>query len=96
LVSILRSRLARKLRREAAVADHARDIERARARIDVYLVAHPLAADTVIGVARWWIGPPYDLSLETVEAVLDLLVEEGRIVRMINPDGGVVFAAARR
>lgn len=78
------------------MADHARDIERARARIEAYLVAHPLAADTVIGVARWWIGPPHDLSLETVEAVLDLLVEEGRIVRIINPDGGVVFAAARR
>jgi hypothetical protein len=78
------------------VADHARDIERARARIEAYLVAHPRAADTVIGVARWWIGPPYDLSLETVEAVLDLLVAEGRIVRIINPDGGVVFAAARR
>jgi len=78
------------------VGSHASDIERAQARIEAHLLAHPLAADTVIGVARWWIGPPYDLSLETVEAVLDLLVEEGRIVRVTNPDGGVVFAAARR
>lgn len=74
----------------------ASDVERARARIETHLVTHPLAADTVTGVARWWIGPPHDLPLETVEAVLDLLVAEGHVVRVINPDGGVVFAAARR
>jgi len=78
------------------VGSHTSDIECARSRIEAYLVAHPLAADTAVGVARWWIGPSCDLSLETVEAVLVLLVEEGLLVRVINPDGGVVFAAARR
>ncbi len=75
----------------------ASDIERAQAHIEAHLVAYPLAADTAVGIARWWIGPPYDLPLETVEAVLGLLVDKGLLVRLVSPDGSiVVFAATRR
>jgi hypothetical protein len=70
------------------VEDIARDLER-------YVDRHPAAADTVDGIARWWLAGPMQPPRRDVEAALDLLVRRGVLSRRPLPDGNTVFARAR-
>lgn len=60
-----------------------------------YLEHAPQAADTVEGIAEWWI---YLQRLRTardaVQAAVDELVAEGRLRRIERIDGQVLYAAA--
>ena len=48
-----------------------------------YLDAHPRAADTAQGIQRWWLAPEYgEVSLQTVEAALELLQNEGEVRKL--------------
>lgn len=65
----------------------ARDLER-------YVSLHPTAADTVDGIARWWLDRAEEPALTVVEAALDVLVHRGLLVRNPLPDGNFVYTRA--
>jgi Fe2+ or Zn2+ uptake regulation protein len=76
----------------AAPPGDARALERA---VLDYLRTHPHAADSVQGVARWWLGSAgVTASLVDVESVLKGLVARGvlRSVRLV--DGTTLYSKA--
>lgn len=61
-----------------------------------YLQAHPHAADSVEGIASWWLsGSDYDAAIEHVRLALDRLVRQGVAAATVSPDGHVLYAAGR-
>jgi hypothetical protein len=67
--------------------------ELAREILD-YLAAHPQAADGLDGIVQWWIvHQRFVRGVEATAKALDRLVAEGRIERVIGPDGTVLFRA---
>ncbi len=59
-----------------------------------YLARHPQAADSVDGVARWWVGDDGRLGLPLVQQALDRLVTAGELRRQRLADGSVLYARA--
>ena len=60
---------------KSQIADLARAIEH-------YLEAHPAAADTSEGIARWWLERQrVEHALSQVDEALDLLLRGGRVTR---------------
>ena len=52
-----------------------------------YLAVHPRAADTAVGIQRWWIAPTHgEVSLLSVEQALAELEGEG-VVKKLEPSG---------
>lgn len=73
------------------------EVEEIAAAIDRYLDAHPGAADTPAGIARWWLsGDVGFASIEQIEHALELLVNRGLLRRDPLPDGNSVYGRARR
>ncbi|CAN5818258.1 hypothetical protein BH11GEM2_BH11GEM2_26340 [soil metagenome] len=60
-----------------------------------YIAAHPGAADTVVGIQRWWLAPAVDEPMPLVELALDRLIEEGVMRRVDMQDGSAIYSAAR-
>ena len=59
------------------------DIQAVADAIRRYLEAHPQAVDTAEGIQRWWLAPEYgEVSLQTVEAALELLQSEGEVRKL--------------
>ena len=57
-----------------------------------YLRAHPEAADSLEGIASWWLpSPTYSVTLENVQIALNRLVEGHRIARIAMVDGRTLF-----
>ncbi len=69
-------------------------IQRYVDELRAYLTAHPRAADTVVGVAGFWLNtPPAHLDEKAaLEAALEQLVAEGMVMRRTGADGNVIFA----
>jgi hypothetical protein len=65
------------------------DVEVVAAEIGAYLRVHPDAADTVEGVARWWLRRPP--SREAIERAMALLLNRRIVERLTLPDGTVIF-----
>jgi hypothetical protein len=59
------------------------------AEIVRYLRAHPDAADTVDGVARWWLGR--DAERNAIERAMALLVKRRMVEKHTLPEGTTVF-----
>lgn len=59
-----------------------------------YLARHPQAADSVDGVARWWVGDDGRLGQPLVQQALDRLVVAGELRRQRLADGSVLYARA--
>jgi len=54
-------------------------------RVLSYLVKHPLAKDTLAGIAQWWILKEHiNQSVEKVSAALDLLVSKELVITKEN------------
>jgi hypothetical protein len=67
------------------------DTEAVAGVIQRYLASHPLAADTVEGVARWWIPRQrLEETLARTEAALERLVVRG-VVERTEIGGRVVY-----
>lgn len=65
--------------------------------INRYFQQHPLAADTVEGIAKWWL-PQFgiNLPLESVLKVLERMVAAGELSKSEKRDGSVIYALAQR
>jgi hypothetical protein len=57
-----------------------------------YLQAHPRAADSVEGIAAWWIAGARRSGLDVVESALEVLVGEGAMRKQVLPDGKTIYA----
>ena len=61
-----------------------------------YVGEHPNAADTVEGVARWWLPEKYKLEpINKVITALDSLIELGVMEKNKVADGKVIFSAMK-
>jgi hypothetical protein len=73
-----------------------RDVGDIAGELERYLDRHPAAADTVDGIARWWLAGPVQPPLGEVQAALDLLIQRGVLSRRALPDGNALYARAPR
>jgi hypothetical protein len=62
--------------------------------LERYIDRCPAAADTVDGIARWWLADSVPRSRANVEAALDRLVQRGVLSRGVLPDGHAVYGRA--
>jgi hypothetical protein len=72
-------------------------VDRIAQQIIEHLMLNPLAADTVEGVANWWLrqrGPR--ASEELVQKALDLLVIRQQVVCHRSPDGHLLYGHGKR
>ena len=61
--------------------------------IEAYLLNHPTAADTTVGVTQWWLTRQrYEQSFDKVSKAIDLLVECGKLTMQINSEGEVIYS----
>jgi len=68
------------------------DIAAVAAAIRRYLWEHPNAADTLEGIARWWLsGNSANVLLTDVEDALKQLVSRGEVVRQTLSDGTGIY-----
>ena len=60
-----------------------------------YLEAHPRAADTLDGIAEWWLAGSrvWDGRPATLEEALSRLVAAGRLARIETPDGHTLYVS---
>jgi hypothetical protein len=77
-----------------SASTHDRGVEDIARELESYVERHPAAADTVAGIARWWL-PPVQPPLADVEAALDLLIHRGVLSRRALPDGHTLYARVR-
>ncbi len=71
-------------------------IERLMAHISAYLSGNRHAADTVIGIQRWWLsGEAASLGYGELEQAIENLVQQGILECRTLPDGSKVFGLAR-
>jgi hypothetical protein len=57
-----------------------------------YLQEHPEAADSLEGIASWWLSPTtYSVTAEAVQEALAQLVAEHRIARIDLADGRTLY-----
>lgn len=70
------------------------DVERIALEVERYVSCHPAAADTLEGIARWWLVRSVPPELDLVEAALEQLVRRGVLTRRMLPDGNCVYARA--
>ena len=74
-------------------ADEKRQLEAVAVAVLHHLQAHPLAADSANGVARWWLGPAHtNVTLEQVERALKLLVSRRSLRCLKLKDGTVLYS----
>ena len=72
------------------------DIDAVAATIHHYLGDHPNAADTLEGIARWWLlGSADDEWLTSVRNAIEQLVGRGEMVRQTLRDGTVIYERNR-
>lgn len=57
-----------------------------------YLRRHPQAADTLLGITRWWLPQQrYEREHGRIEAVLKVLAERGQLQVRKLPDGTALY-----
>ena len=67
-------------------------IAQLRDEILKYLGAHPQAADTVEGIANWWLPRQrYEEDIQKVQQALDGLVERGLVAKTTLADGTILY-----
>jgi len=71
-------------------------VDETMVRIRRYLDEHPNAADTLQGIALWWLyGNPGRAWLETVERAMDRLSAAGVATKRTLGDGTVIYERNR-
>jgi hypothetical protein len=73
------------------------DIDAVAATVRRYLLDHPNAADTLEGIAQWWLSGHTDqVWLTKVQRAIDQLVTGGEMARRTLRDGTVIYERSRR
>ena len=68
------------------------EIMRMTQEIEQYLLTHPYAADTIEGIAKWWLQQQrYMDSIECIHDALDVLIKRGLVKKMTNADGKNIY-----
>jgi hypothetical protein len=83
------------LRLRVSSSGHNRDVEHIARELEGYVGRHLEAADTLDGIARWWLARPVQPALDDVEAALDILVRRKLLSRRSLPDGNTLYARVR-
>lgn len=74
-------------------ADEKGPLEAIAVAILHHLQAHPLAADSAKGVARWWLGPAHtNVTVKQVKRALKLLVSRRSLRCLKLEDGTVLYS----
>lgn len=74
---------------EEATATVAGEIKR-------YLEAHPNAADSAEGIARWWLARQrFEEATEIVQRALEHLVAEGEVVKTVTGEGRILYSRTK-
>ncbi len=77
-------------------ADDAR-IDALAETIRDYLNKHPNAADTLEGVATWWLSGNADAQwLSDVRCAMERLIERGNVARYTLRDGTVIYERRKK
>lgn len=73
------------------------ELSNVRNAINRYFQQYPQAADTVEGIAKWWL-PQFGVNLpvESVLQALERMVEAGELNKSGKHDGSVIYALAQR
>ena len=67
-------------------------IAQLRDEILKYLGTHPQAADTVEGIANWWLPRQrYEEDIQKVQQALDGLVERGLVAKTTLANGTILY-----
>ncbi|MFN7957029.1 MAG: hypothetical protein U0P46_01685 [Holophagaceae bacterium] len=62
-----------------------------------YLQEHPAAADSLEGIASWWLSPvDYPVTAEAVQGALDRLVADHHLACIDLADGRVLYQSAAK
>ena len=72
------------------------DVDAIARDLESYVAIHPAAADTIEGIARWWLARPVQPARSQVAAALEALVRKGVLSRRSLPDGNFIYARAAR
>jgi len=73
------------------------DVERIAQEIERYLQSNPNAADSVEGIAKWWLPRQrYVEATGFVQMALDLLVARGRIGKIYTCDGSYIYKGRKQ
>ncbi len=63
--------------------------------IEAHLAAHPQAADSAAGVARWWLaGQGVVVTPQELEVALAMLVQQHRLRRVQLADGNTLYCSS--
>ncbi len=65
------------------------------AAIERYLQDHPQAADSVAGIAQWWL-PNLTYSVDEVQIALDHLVRKEVLISTQSANGNVLYCAKQK
>ena len=57
-----------------------------------YLDQHPDAADTVDGIAKWWLPEPWCVDPDSVQSALTRLEAQGAVLRRTLADHHVLYS----
>ena len=60
-----------------------------------YLDQHPDAADTVDGIAKWWLPAPWCADAYSVQSALRRLETQGAVSRRTLADRHVIYSRSR-
>lgn len=67
-------------------------IAQLRDEILKYLAAHPRAADTVEGIANWWLPRQrYEADIQKIQQALDELAERRLVAKTTLADGTILY-----
>lgn len=62
-----------------------------------YLIEHPDAKDTVVGILKWWLSRPLiEWEQEQVQEALDSLVAKGWLVKRILPSSLELYSLNKK
>jgi hypothetical protein len=75
------------------VVKHEHEIERIAEEIQLYLFNHPNAADTLGGIARWWLTRQrYEEATSLVKKALDNLFARGLVAQSTSANDQHIYS----
>lgn len=71
-------------------------VESVANEISRYLDAHPYAADSIEGIAEWWLARQrLEETVSMVQQAIEHLVEQGQVEKVVGHSGKVIYSKAQ-